>query len=83
MIDTDIPENLNADVAGLPPERAELARLLAWRRALTDEIALLARGREDLKAHISRLEKQQAVIFHLAIICFVSFHDVAITTKRR
>jgi hypothetical protein len=42
--------------AGLPPMRGALARHLAWRSAISDELDLLEGGRVDLYEHLGKLE---------------------------
>lgn len=38
----DIPASVVADTRGLPPQRAALARYLAWRKSIADKAAMAA-----------------------------------------
>jgi hypothetical protein len=55
--DLDPPKTLKVNTKGLPPRRAELARLVAWRQAVTDELEKLAAGRRDLDAQHSHYDR--------------------------
>ncbi len=55
--DRDPPADLGADVRGLPPARARLARFVAWRRRETDALAMLEAGRGKLMVRIEKAEE--------------------------
>jgi hypothetical protein len=61
------PAGLKVDVRDLRPRRAYLARLVAWRKALQDELDLLASGRCDLADHIERLDRERAAAAEAAL----------------
>lgn len=53
------PAGVVADTKGLPPQRARLARHLAWHRATADELATLRDNRERLIAQIAKVSAAQ------------------------
>jgi hypothetical protein len=55
------PASLKVDVRGLPPRRAELAKLVAWRDSILSELEIQSSGRRDLEDHIKRLKQSQSV----------------------
>ena len=58
--DLEPPASLKIDTKGLPPRRAELAKLAAWREAVLAELEILSAGRRDLSDHIRKLEREVA-----------------------
>jgi hypothetical protein len=56
----DIPADIVADVRGLPPSRASLARFQVWQKQVADDVARLKAGRDNLKAALSRAEEATA-----------------------
>jgi hypothetical protein len=57
--DREPPTDLGADVRGLPPARAALARFVAWRRREADALAQLEAGRGKLAAQVERAEESK------------------------
>src|SRR5271156_6831740 len=50
------PADFKADVRGLPPARAHLARLVAWARRKHDTLSVLETGRKKVAAQIEAAE---------------------------
>ena len=55
--DREPPADLGADVRGLAPARARLARFVVWRRREADALAMLKAGRGKLMVRIERAEE--------------------------
>jgi hypothetical protein len=51
------PDDVAADIRGLPPERARLARFVAWRCLVADRLANLGAGIDSLTADIARVDE--------------------------
>jgi hypothetical protein len=58
--DLEPPKTLKVNVKGLAPRRAELARLVEWRKAISAELDTLSTGRPKLDGDVKRLEKAKA-----------------------
>jgi hypothetical protein len=53
----DPPDDVKADIRGLPPERARLAQFVAWRRLVAERLANLDAGIAELGADIARVDE--------------------------
>ena len=51
----DVPEDVAADIRGLPPARARLAQFVAWRRLVAERLSNLQSGIDRLCAEIDRI----------------------------
>jgi hypothetical protein len=58
--DLEPPKTLRVNVKGLAPRRAELARMVAWRKEISAELDTLGAGRPKLAEDLRRLEKAKA-----------------------
>ena len=53
----DPPDDVKADIRGLPPGRARLAQFVAWRRLVADRLTNLDAGIAELSADIARVDE--------------------------
>lgn len=51
----DPPDDVKADIRGLPPERARLAQFVAWRCLVAERLANLDAGIDELSADVARV----------------------------
>jgi hypothetical protein len=58
--DLEPPKDLKFDARDLPPRRAELVKLSAWRGSISAELDILSKGRRKLEADIAKLEADVA-----------------------
>jgi|GEM_PF-4972845 len=55
----DPPDDVAADIRGLPPARARLAQFVAWRRLVAERLANLDAGIAELSQDIARVTEAQ------------------------
>src|SRR5580704_15592124 len=58
----DIPAGIVARTRGLPPARARLARYLAWRKQVADDLARLEAGKARLVGDIGKVDAAKAAL---------------------
>jgi hypothetical protein len=54
--DDEIPASFTVNTRGLPPARAELARFMAYRQAISADIAKLEEGHDRLLLELARAD---------------------------
>jgi hypothetical protein len=59
--DLEPPKSLKVNTKGLPPRRAELAKLVEWRKKIASELDALSKGRRELESRIKHPEAAQAI----------------------
>jgi hypothetical protein len=62
----DIPAGIVANAGGLPPQRARLARYLAWRNTVADDLAALQAGRDKLVDQIAKADRTKGEVAEAA-----------------